>query len=142
MDWYGQSMRKPALLVVVVAALIGLAGCAGAPSDEADMAAPTVEEVEEAAPLTAEQPAEEASADTPEAAFLEAVRETLNPEKTQIPDASDAQLLAAGNSACEQIASGVLPIEVRVIENETPNGTGLYADSRTIGHAASETICA
>lgn len=142
-------MRKSALLVVVAAFMaVGLAACS-TPTEEAQAEvaaeASNAEDVQATpAPLVAEKPEgsqTDAAPGSPEEEFLQAVRVALDPATTQIPDATDEQLLAAGADACEQIAAGTMPIEVLVIEGETPNGTGLYVDSRRIGLSANEVLC-
>ena len=123
--------------------LLALTGCAG----QAPTKAPAASASEEAPAETVEPlkatPQDEPAADgTPEEQYLASVREVLDPETTQIPDATDEQLLAAGADACEQIADGTLPDKVRVIEGEQPDDAAYYVDSMIIGGAASKTLCA
>ncbi|QLD10885.1 DUF732 domain-containing protein [Microbacterium oleivorans] len=81
-----------------------------------------------------------AGAGADESAFLAAVRENL-PENTQIPDATDEQLLAAGADACEQIAEGTPGDQISVIENEQLGVLGTYDDSGAIVSAARTNLC-
>lgn len=123
-----------ALLVV-----LALTGCAGAPA-----AAPTVtvtqtaDPAPSAEPLAVETPAAEPAAS--HESYLVAVRAELG-ELTQIPDATDEQLIDAARSACEQMASGVGISDVRVVEGETANDLGYFQDSQRIAAVASETVC-
>lgn len=127
------------VLAASAAVVIGLSGCAGAP--EQTKTAPSEAVAEETPQPLAASPEEAApEPDSPEEAFLVAVRPFVE-ESTQIADATDEQLIAAGEDACAQIAAGTLPEEVRVIEDERPNELDYYVDSRRIGLSASRTIC-
>lgn len=125
-------MRK---MVVIGIALIALAltGCAAEGTPEVEKAASPAA----SAPLTAESPA---AAPSGEAAYLEAVREAL-PADTVIPNATDEQLLAAGDEACEAIAISDDTSTVSLIEGEQANGLGYYDDSSKIIIAARATLC-
>jgi hypothetical protein len=125
--------RIAALAAVLV---LTLSGCAGAAEDAGDVS-PAPSASESAAPLTAETPDDPADDDE---AFLAYVRENLAPA-TQIPDATDAQLIAAGEQACEQLESGVAHGDVRVVDGEVPNGADIYADSSAIMNGAVLTYC-
>lgn len=59
---------------------------------------------------------------------------------TQIPDATDAQLLEAGYKACDRIESGEPSEDISLIEGETRT-RGYYMDSGAIITAARVTIC-
>lgn len=91
----------------------------------------------ESAPLTAESPSAEGDG---AAAFLADVRAAL-PDNTVIPDATDEQLLAAGETACEKLAAGDPSDQISVIEGEEKNGADLFADSSVIVTAARDSLC-
>lgn len=118
--------------------IVGLTGCSGA-TDPAP--AEPVTSTETAAPLVAETPDAEPVADTPEGVFLAELRDVLK-DDTQIPDATDEQLVAAGQDACQQLAEGKGVKDVRVIEGEQPNAAGWYADSGKIASVAERFLCA
>lgn len=123
--------------------LIALTGCAGGVESAGDEStAPVVSESatpeETAAPLTAET-IDPGTSDADQI-FLEYVDASLQPD-TQIADAADSSLIDAGHNACEQIHSGVPIEDVRVIDGETPNASGYYADSSSIRNAAQVAYC-
>lgn len=134
---------KPAAALAVLLALT-LTGCAGGSDNAADeRTAPAVSESaapdETAAPLTAEEPADEA--DTPDSKFLEYVRGALLTE-TQIGNATDEQLIEAGHEACEQLAAGTALEDVRVVEGETAHpSTGAFYDTSAILSGAILNYC-
>lgn len=132
-------MRQHTLIASLAVGLIVLTGCTTALEPEPETA--TQETVETTAPLVAESDEDAETADTPEAAFLAELRPLLDNDQTQIPDASDEQLLAAGADACTQIANGERPEDVRVIEGEKPTDLGGYQDSGRIGFVANEHLC-
>ncbi|MEW2011413.1 DUF732 domain-containing protein [Microbacterium sp. NPDC078814] len=73
--------------------------------------------------------------------FLAYVRDNLLPE-TQIPNATDEQLIAAGHEACEQLESGVAAEDVRVVDGEKPHETtGYFYDSIAIRSGAVRSFC-
>lgn len=78
--------------------------------------------------------------DDAEGKFLQVVREEL-PLKTSIPEATDEQLLAAGNLACQKHADGEAWEDISVIEGEVRNFVGRYIDSAAIGYAARHSLC-
>lgn len=128
---------KIRIALVAAALLLTLTGCSGAPANAGDeRTAPAA--TESAAPLVAETTEPEAA--NPHAAYLDGVRALL-PEKTQIPDATDEQLIAAGMAACERLAAGEASDLISVIEGETPNGLGSYNDSGMIVSAARTHLC-
>jgi hypothetical protein len=115
-------------------AVLLLAGCSSAPQS----AAPSDPAPASSAPLVAESPA--ATSDAGEAAYLAAVREALRPD-TQIPNATDEQLLEVGQRACEELNKGTDTTELSLIEGEQPNDIGTYNDSAAIITSAATTIC-
>lgn len=132
-------MRQHTLIAALAAGLIVLTGCTSAPEPEPETVAE--ETVETTAPLVAENTEDAEAADTPEAAFLAELRPLLDNDRTQIPNATDEQLLDAGVAACEQIAAGEMPDGVQVIEGEEPAPLGGYQDSGRIGVVANEHLC-
>lgn len=133
-----------ALTSAIVAVLI-LTGCAAASDDVAVPGASETESVgpsasEAAEPLVASTPT--IAADGNELLYIEKVRELLAGVKTQIPDATDQQLLAAGAETCERYEAGEDPEQMSVIEGETRNpDSGLYVDTLSIVSAARLYLC-
>ncbi|MEZ3156850.1 hypothetical protein AB1K56_07945 [Microbacterium sp. BWR-S6Y] len=124
------------LYAVSAIALLLLTGCSagaseGRESDSAGRASASPE-----APLTAETPVE----GNDETTFYDAVRSKLRPDNV-IPNATDAQLRAAGEKACAAIASGVDTLTLSLIDGEQPDASGFYPDSFVIIASARETIC-
>lgn len=128
-------MRTRAGVIAAIVVAVALTGCSGAAggAPEAEETTPPAT----SAPLTAESPA---AAPSGEAAYLEAVREAL-PADTVIPNATDEQLLAAGEQACEVIAEGEDTSTVSLIDGEQTNGLGYYDDSSKIIIAARANLC-
>lgn len=130
--------RTTAVAALLLLALTGCSAPAGSapsgPESNAESAS------ESPAPLAAETPDAEPSADTPEGEFLSEVRAALGAD-SQIPDATDARLLAAAEEACQQLESGKSPEEVRVIDGEEPDGLGWYSDSGKIASLAQQILC-
>lgn len=126
-------MKRSAIAASAVLMVALLAGCSApaepTPVDEA--ASPTV-------PLTAETPSTEAEGG--DAAYLAAVREAL-PADTVIPNATDDQLLEAGERACKEIAAGTDVRTLSLIDGEQPNGLGTYNDSAVIIGSARASLC-
>lgn len=132
-------MKKPLTAVLALTIGLALAGCAGTPQEPAgDTSKPAASPTETTAPLVAETPTPDAS--SPEAQFLTLVRAGMQPD-TIIPDATDEQLLEAGNSACEQMRAGTPATEIRLIDGEQPNGLGTYVDSQNIASSAHTAMC-
>ncbi|MCT2085033.1 DUF732 domain-containing protein [Microbacterium enclense] len=135
---------KRGLIAAGAVAMLLLTGCtAGGEAEPAASSSPTVASpsAQAAAPLVAEAPsASPSEASTPEAAFLAQVREVL-PADTVIPNATDEQLLAAGASACDQMAQGTDFSQVSVIEGEQMNELEVYPESGLIAAVARKTIC-
>ena len=123
-------------LIAATAAIVLLAGCSSAPSTNNSDATDAPSDTP--APLVAESASP--SANPSNAVFLEYVRGKLLPS-TQIGNASDDQLLAAGHEACDQIRAGTDPGDVRVVEGEQPDGSGYYMDSSAIMNGALTGLC-
>lgn len=128
-------MKRSAVVLALLAALT-LTGCTAAP----DTAPSEPEDATESAePLAAETPTEAGTSEA-DTLFLTYVRDNLLPE-TQIPDASDEQLIAAGHVACEQLESGVALEAVRVVEGEQPHKNGNFYDTSAIMNGALKAYC-
>ena len=129
-------MKRASIAVAVLVALT-LTGCAGTP--ESTATEPT-QANESAAPLTAETETPDAEVGTDEA-YLADVRAALEANGgSSIPDATDEQLIAAGQDACEQMLAGTDQFDVRVIEGEQAGETG-YVDSLRIAGVAVKHYC-
>lgn len=123
--------------------VLSLTGCAGtvdaAPSEpqDATQAAPS----ETTTPLVAEK-SSTATADAAEleAAYLVEVRDRLSKIHTQIPNATDEQLIATAYEACDRIAEGTSGEDMTLIEGETRTN-GYYMDTAAISTSAALTIC-
>lgn len=134
---------KRGLVAAGAAALLLLTGCTSTVTSETVEVTPGAsgtysdgDTTVEVQPLTAESPA----ATDGEAAFLDAVRANLRPNNV-IPNATDEQLLTAGQEACERRAAGEASDTISVIDGEEPNVGGYYVDSGVIITAARATIC-
>jgi len=136
-------VKKVTAALAVLLALT-LTGCASGPDGtEGERTAPVATETAEpegtSAPLVAEKPASEA--DSPDAKFLEYVRDTILPE-TQIGNATDQQLIDAGHEACRQLEAGTALEDVRVVDGETAHpSTGAYYDTSAILSGAIINYC-
>ena len=130
-------VTSPLAAALLIAGLL-LAGCAGPAPEVASEPQREPAASEASTPLAAESPAPAPA--TSEATFLATVRGAVDATE-QIPEATDEQLLAAGVTACEQLASGADVFGVRVIEGETPDPGGYYRASTAIAAAAETTIC-
>ncbi|OIU88667.1 hypothetical protein [Microbacterium sp. AR7-10] len=102
---------------------------------------PTPDATESAAPLVAETSAPPTAAENAEDAFLIEARSRLAKIRTQIPDATDAQLLDAAHEACERIEGGESSAEMSLIDGETKSDAGYFMDSGAIITSARLTMC-
>lgn len=132
-------------ITAAIVAVLLLAGCAAASDDVAVPGASETESVgpsasEAAEPLVASTPT--IAADGNELLYIEKVRELLAGVQSQIPDATDEQLIAAGKEACDRYAAGEDWEKLSVIEGETPNDGGRYVDTVSILSAARLYLCA
>lgn len=134
---------KIRIALVSAALLLTLTGCAGAPDAAGDeRTAPAT--TESAAPLTAEATEDEAiEAPKADEQYLTDVRTALtNGRETTIPNATDEQLVQAGQDACEQLAAGTAEGEVRVVEGEQMDEQwGDYRESVIITGIARKHLC-
>lgn len=131
-------MKKVTGALAVLLALT-LTGCAGGAEEESgERPAPVASE--SAAPLVAETPTAEPSLPSVESEFVALVRESL-PANTLIPNATDDQLIAAGNEACERLRAGETSDTITLIDGEQKNGADIYADSGAIITSARLTLC-
>lgn len=131
-------MKRITIAAAVLVALT-LTGCAGVADNAADeRTAPS--STEPAAPLVAQEPSQDSSAD--EAAFLQAFRDIQTTYASVIPDATDEQLLDAGYAACERLAAGEASTDITLIEGEERNAQSeMYLDSVSIVGAAVPHLC-
>lgn len=136
-------MKRTVLAVAAATVLLLLAGCTSTTTTETVTVTPGAagtysdgDTTVEVQPLTAETPA----ATDAETTFLDTVRAKLRPDNV-IPDATDEQLLKAGQEACHELASGTSSDSISVIEGEPTNAMGGYSDSATIVTAARAALC-
>lgn len=143
------AMRPRLIAATAAIALLALTGCSSGMEINATTSdsTPVVEESTASTPAplvaeTTEAPAESAT-DTPEAQFVAIVRDTWTKmaTETQIPNATDEQLIDAGHKACEQLAADPKVDSVRVVDGEEPDGAGYFIDSGVIAGAAVRTLC-
>jgi len=140
---------KRALVALTVAVGLALAGCAattgtaGQPAGSTPAAAPTPTETVE--PLVAEKPAETTYASKDEEFIAKLMHEReirIGGFDTQIPNATDEQLVAAAHDACDQLPDlDYDPAKAHVIEGETANSLGIYPDSALIAGIAMLVYC-
>jgi len=140
--------KVTAAITAATVLVVMLTGCAGTVTPAPTEAAPTataglgtdhVGPAATDAPLVATTPASAAGGD--EAAYLVKVRDLLAGIQTQIPDATDDQLVTAGRDACTRYASGENWETMSVIEGEKPNSGGRYIDTVSILTAARAFLC-
>lgn len=136
-------MFKGLKIGAVAALVVALTACSGGGVGEQPNNEPAgvanVQPSETAEPLVAETPALAPAVD--EAAYLEDVRDRFT-SATQIPNATDEQLLDAAWEACAYLEAGGNPDDLTVIEGETRNiEGGYYMDSQAIAMAALSNIC-
>lgn len=121
---------------------LALTGCAG--SDE-----PPASDSER--PLVMETASPEATSPSPLTAVEEPVFSDLDEaflfeikkrsDVATIANATDAQLLEAGHTACEALALDPDVANLRLVENETPRDDGRYFESQVIGTHATMVLC-
>lgn len=132
-------MRNVALLIAGIALV--LTGCSAAPTPASTLnPVETVTETTEAEPTVEPLVAETTAPATGEEQFLTYVRENL-PANTVIPDATDEQLLAAGEEACDRIAAGESTDDMTLIDGEQRPDGGYYRDSGNIITGARLHLC-
>lgn len=140
--------KRTTAIAAVVVLLFALTGCGEETATPADEPKPF------AAPLTATEAPETPAPDgdlvasepdgaANEAAFLSFVRTRMSSFPTQIPDATDEQLLAAASEACDRIREGEDVDRMSVIQDEKPSEVGAYYfDSNAIIAGAQMHLCA
>lgn len=140
-------MKRTAAVLAIAVALI-LTGCTSSPggspssSTGGATAAPSSTTEPSAAPLVAETPSVSGGEDT--AGFLDKVRDRLAKLDSQIPNASDEQLISAGHQACDRLRAGESTDLMSVIDGEQRSGAnhdGYYYDSNAIIMAAQLNLC-
>jgi len=138
---------KRGIIAAGAVAMLLLTGCTAGAQVASNGTGSSGETAASSAPLTAETPSTAVSEapSTPEAAFLAAVHEAragkILSAKTQIPNATDAQLIDAGRAACKLLAEGQALETISVIDGETPDSAGYFIDSSAIARSAAKTIC-
>lgn len=129
-----------AVLAAVLA--FGLVGCSAPtpePTESTVQETPVATPTQSApAPLVAQTPE---PGEPDESAFLKKFRELQAGIATQIPNATDEQLVAVGYEACEQAPDGTDSTAVSLIEGETANEGGYFVDSISIIMAARLYLC-
>ncbi|WP_417555585.1 DUF732 domain-containing protein [Microbacterium sp.] len=132
--------RTAATLAAVLLA-ITLTGCTATADTQPKAFAAGVQETpatsESPAPLVAETPS---TNDGGDAKFLSYVREHLQPS-TQIPNATDDQLLSAADDACARMAAGEQTDTMSLIDGEQKDSGGYFYDSGVIITGASMFVC-
>lgn len=117
-------MKRSTIAAMAAVLLLTLTGCAGSP-DETPSEPQSVAQATSEAPAPAETDADEiplsvtpttGAPTTPEEIFLARIRAGF--AGTEIVDATDEQLLATGELACEQLADGVHFKDVKVVEGD------------------------
>lgn len=136
-------MPKITAAVAALLLVLALAGCGddGATGDtSSEQSKPTSQEASETpTPLTA-QPTDAGGEDVE--TFLEFVHGRMATFKTQIPDATDEQLEAAGREACERLLDGESYELMSVIDGEElSEPAGYYFDSNAIIAGAQMHLC-
>jgi len=135
-------------VTAAILAVLLLSGCAattttGNDTESTPAAAPTPTETVE--PLVAEKPAETTYASKDEEFIAKLMHEReirIGGFDTQIPNATDEQLVAAAHDACDQLPDlDYDPAKAHVIEGETANSLGIYPDSALIAGIAMLVYC-
>lgn len=133
-----------ARIAVTALILVSLTGCTstddGAGTEPVGFANVQQDATPMPEPLVAETPGAESTVD--EADFLAEARSRFT-TATQIPDATDEQLIEAGWAACAYLEAGNNPDDLTVIEGETRNlgEDGYFMDSAAIATAAVMHLC-
>lgn len=128
-------MRTRAGVIAAVVISFALTGCSGTVQAEPEGTEGTPPAA--STPLTAESPA---AAPSGQQAFVDAVRASL-PAETQIPNATDDQLIEVGQRACAELAAGSDTTVLSLIAGEQPSEVGYFRDSQAIITAAATTLC-
>ncbi|KTR76194.1 hypothetical protein NS234_12265 [Microbacterium oxydans] len=137
-------MKHTTIAAIAAVALLTLTGCAESAGNATDehgaaetstAAAPS----ETPEPLVAETP-EALTQDKSEEQFIGWVRQHLRPDNI-VPNATDEQLLTAGEDGCTQIRDEVAPDDLTVIAGEERDGGGYFRDSSVIVTGARMFLC-
>lgn len=138
-------MPKVTAAIAALVLVFVLAGCGEAETDgNADRASSTAanestEPTPSAAPLSAETP-QPLNAEEAEVAFLVEVHDRLAKIQSQIPNATDQQLVTAAQEACDRLESGESGENMSLIDGEEETN-GYFMDSGAIIIAARLTMC-
>lgn len=137
-------MPKVTAAIAALVLAIGLAGCAAdttAGAGQPDASEPRPEasqQMESPEPLSVEPEVAE-EADT-EREYLAVIRERLAIAGDQLNDATDAQLLAAAEDACQQLAAGTPYKDISVVQGDIQSD-GWYRYSAPIVVFAGMILC-
>ncbi len=134
---------KIRIAALALLAVLALSGCAeGATETAASSERSTAQEAAVSGPsepLAAETPTPAPQAESDDA-FVAWVRDHLRPDNI-IPNATDEQLVAAGQDGCAQIRSEVAPDDLTVIAGEERDGGGYFRESSIIITGARMFLC-
>lgn len=136
---------KTAVAVVAALLAVTLSGCGDDSATSSEESAGVQSrsqsvETETPEPLASEVEAESETPSEADAKFLAYVRDNLLPQ-TQIPDASDEELISAGHEACEQLDAGTAFEDVRVVDGEQAHENGAFYDTSAIMNGAIVAYC-
>lgn len=136
-------MKRTTIAAITAVALLTLTGCAesagNATADRTVATSATAAPSETPEPLIAETP-EASPQDGLDEQFIAWVREHLRPDNI-VPNATDEQLLTAGQDGCSQIRDDVAPDDLTVIAGEERDGGGYFRDSSVIITGARMFLC-
>jgi hypothetical protein len=137
-------MNRIVAVAAAVLLAVTLTGCSAATSDatEPQAGTQTTQDAPASAtpePLVAQTPSASTS-DGSGAEFLAYVHEHLQ-STTQIPDATDDQLLSAADDACTRMAAGEPTETMSLIDGEKKDSGGYFYDSGVIITGASMFVC-
>ena len=145
-DYEGVDVPKVTAAVAALVLVLALAGCGddgGNAAPASERSAAQSESATEASepPLTAE-PQTDADAREDTDTFLTFVRARMGTYKSQIPNATDEQLIQAGRDACTRLRDGESYEMMSVIEGEKVSEPGgYYYDSNAIIAGAQMHLC-
>lgn len=142
-DYEGVDVPKVTAAAAALLLVLALAGCGDdeqAEGANTERTATTQQNSSESPKPLAAEPETPSTQDEAEAAFIEYVRANLRPDNV-VPNATDAQLIAAGLDGCAQLDADVNPDDVTVIAGEERDGGGYFRDSSLIVSAARMFIC-
>lgn len=140
-------MPKITAAVAALLLVLALAGCGDDDTTASDNAARGFAASEATgAPSDTPTPAPTATLTAEDDGFLAYVRSGQEDlagwgVDSRLPMLTDAEVIAAGHDACEQIRSGVKYEDLRLVEGEEPFTNGGYYDSSTLFNGALLNYC-